>query len=894
MSGRLVAVTAAAVLDGIGRAVIATEPDGTILYWNHGAEELYGWTPDEAVGRNVVELILPERLGAGAGAGAELEAAGGSIDWTGDFWTRHKDGHLLRTAVWDRTVVDGDGAVVAVVGESQEVSAQRRMEAELRESGDELRLALGAGQLGVLRWHMATDEVTIDATAERLLGLAPGTFGGTLDAWAALLHPDDRDRVLSMLSQAVEDKAAYDLEYRVVWADGSVHWLGGRGQVTLDDAGEVTGRIGCVADVTARRQADEERERLLAAERAARDEAETSAARLRSLQEVAAQLARALDPRAVTEVVLHEGVAALGGRTGSIMLVAADGGTVEIVHELGYAEEVKTAWRRFPLDAALPASDAIRTGRMVLLRSVAEREALYPVFRHGPADDSAAHAIVPLLDEDGSAFGAIAVGFGEDRTFPEDERRVLTALADQCASALRRATLYTQAREAAHAERAARLDAERARDRLAFLAHASSTLATATLDLEATLARVVELAVPRLGDWCAIHLVDERGELRPLTVAHQDPANAGLARRLEAMAVTPGGTLTEVVRTGRPRVTHRVSEEALARVARGPVHLDLLRQARIRSSAAFPLRARGRVVGTLALATQDARTLDDDDLLLAEELALRAATAIDNARLFTERSRVARSLQASLLPTGLPSIPGLDLGASYSPAGEGIEVGGDFYDVVSVGGRWLLVVGDVRGKGVDAAAITGMARHTIRSIAMAETRPSAILAHLNRVLLAADAERSLALDPLTHDLWQLTEPRFCTVAVAVVEPRPTGTSVVVCSAGHPLPVLVRPGGPIEPLGRAGDLLGAMADIELHEVEAELGPGDLLVCLTDGVLERHDGRRFFEERGVASALSATAGHHAAAVAAAIEEAARSFVDRPPHDDMAVLVLRVPQR
>ncbi len=254
---------------------------------------------------------------------------------------------------------------------------------------------------------------------------------------------------------------------------------------------------------------------------------------------------------------------------------------------------------------------------------------------------------------------------------------------------------------------------------------------------------------------------------------------------------------------------------------------------------------------------------------------------------------VARSLQASLLPPSLPTLPGLERGARYAPAGEGVEVGGDFYDAFALdGGRWLLVVGDVRGKGVDAAAVTGLARHTIRSIALFEPRPSAILAHLNRVLLSAEADRSAALHSHQDPPWELTEPRFCTVAVVVVEPGPDGADVVVCSGGHPLPLLGRADGGVEAVGRPGTLLGASTDIELHDVAAHIGRGDALVCFTDGIVERHSGRDFFDERSVAAVLTSAAGSDAATLAARIEHEARESFADGPHDDMAVLVLRVP--
>jgi len=885
VSDRLVLVTPAAVLDALSRAVITTDPAGTILYWNRGAELLYGWGPEEVLGRNVIDVLVPDAHASYAGV--VLDRVGLGEAWSGEFWTRHKDGRTLRVAVSDCAVVDETGQVVAVVGESEDVSAERRLQHELQATRDEQRLALAAGRLGILRWDRDTGHVSIDPTAERLLGLEPGRFDGSFESWAASVHPDDRARVGATLDRAVETRGAYDLEYRVVWPDGSVHWLRGRGQVTLDETGRVTGRIGCMADITARRLAEEERSRLQAVERAARSDAEVAATRLRGLEAVTMSLLRAVDAGSVARAVLNEGVPAVGGRTGSICLMAEDGATVEIVHELGYRDDVKEHWHSFPLDAALPASDAIRTGQLVLLNGRADRDARYPSFRGVPLVGDQAYAVVPLVDEDGVPFGAMVVGFPEERAFNDGERRVLSALAAQAATALRRAALYEETRQAVAAEREARVGAEQAQERLAFLARASSDFASSVLDLGSTLTRVVELAVPRLADGCAIHLVDERGNAAVAAATHVDPSEiAPLRVPADAHATSGVGA---VIRSGRSEIHQNLPDDAPA--GAHPPSCG--------ATAILPLLSQGRPVGALTLVTGAGRCMSDADLQLAVQLTVQAAVAIENARLFADRTRVARALQASLLPPILPAIPGLQLGARYAPAGEGVEVGGDFYDAFALeGGRWLLVVGDVRGKGVDAAAVTGLARHTIRSIALYESRPSAILAQLNRVLLAAESDRVAALAGGVDPPWELTEPRFCTVAVAIVEPGPAGAGVVVCSGGHPLPLVARADGRVETAGLAGSLLGAVPDVELHDVTLRLGPGDSLVCFTDGIVERHQGRLFLDDTGLADVLAgmtdtAGSGPDAATMAARVEQEVRNLFSDEPHDDMAVLVLRVPR-
>jgi PAS domain S-box-containing protein len=237
-------------------------------------------------------------------------------------------------------------------------------------------------------------------------------------------------------------------------------------------------------------------------------------------------------------------------------------------------------------------------------------------------------------------------------------------------------------------------------------------------------------------------------------------------------------------------------------------------------------------------------------------------------------SRLAETLQQSLLPPQLPDVPHLDLAAAYRAGGEGVDVGGDFYDVFELtDGAWGLAVGDVCGKGAEAAAITALARHTIRTAARYERLPSHVLGRLNEALVERDGGMS-----------------FCTVAYAVVEPRAGAARVRLALGGHPRPLLVRVGGAVEPLGRPGTMLGADPDVRLQDAEAELEAGDALVLYTDGVIECKTpaGRFGFEQ--LAALLGGLGEHDPANITRAVLGATVEALANSSSDDVAVLVLR----
>jgi serine phosphatase RsbU (regulator of sigma subunit) len=287
-----------------------------------------------------------------------------------------------------------------------------------------------------------------------------------------------------------------------------------------------------------------------------------------------------------------------------------------------------------------------------------------------------------------------------------------------------------------------------------------------------------------------------------------------------------------------------------------------------------PLLARGRILGVITLiSTSKDRPYGPAEVELAEDLAGRAALAVDNARLYGERTRVARALQASLLPRELPAVPGFEVAARYHAAGEGNEVGGDFYDLFEVGERWGIVIGDVCGKGPEAAAVTGLARYTVRAAAARENTPSRVLATLNDALLQQRDDRI-----------------FCTVACLRVRPSAAGARATVACGGHPLPIVLRADGTLESAGRPGTLIGIFPDPELHDRVVDIAPGDAVVLFTDGITEEHAGGEIFGRHRLEAVIRASAGKSAEEIADRVEHAVVDFGPGPLRDDVAILVLR----
>jgi PAS domain S-box-containing protein len=413
--------------------------------------------------------------------------------------------------------------------------------------------------------------------------------------------------------------------------------------------------------------------------------------------------------------------------------------------------------------------------------------------------------------------------------------------------------------------------AKRSSLRMEFLARASQVLAS-SLDYQETLRNVAGLAVPQIADWCGVDLFDEEGGREPVAVAHIDPSKLDMAERLRAFdpdELDPDQGLGLVRSAGEPVLYNDIPDELLVEAAVDDEHLGLLRAVGMRAVLIVPMVARSRTIGALTLVSAESgRTFDQSDVEFAGQIAERAALAVENARLYSQRSAVARTLQSSLLPEALPELPGWEIAALYRPAGRESEVGGDFYDFWEVGGDWLMMIGDVTGKGVGAATVTSLVRHTAWAASDFDRRPAAILA---RVDAALKRRPSLSV---------------CTALCL----RLGSGQATVASGGHPLPLHLGEHG-VSEVGRHGTLLGAFSSVDWPEAPFEIQPGETLVAYTDGVTDAvGEGDERFGIGRLKEILTGTQNESPMVIRERLVAALEEFQVGAQADDTAVVIMR----
>jgi serine phosphatase RsbU (regulator of sigma subunit)/anti-sigma regulatory factor (Ser/Thr protein kinase) len=457
---------------------------------------------------------------------------------------------------------------------------------------------------------------------------------------------------------------------------------------------------------------------------------------------------------------------------------------------------------------------------------------------------------VPFLAE-GRVTGVLAAAAAEPNRFSGGDAERLQQVADRVALSLERARL-------------AELERVR-RGRISFLAEASDLLA-GTLDEDKTIALAAQLVVPRLATWCAVYLADDDGPPRPAYVWHSDETLADALAMLLARVPLP-----DVPSRAGAR---RWSLAGLPPSALPPSTSDFA------SDAVWccPLVARGRVLGAFVIGRPRGERFSRETVEMVEDLGRRAALALDNARLYSQQFQTNRALQRSLLPPEVPRIPGVDLAAEYEAAGEGNEVGGDFYDVFAVeDDRWRFAIGDVCGTGPEAAAVTGLARYTMRILAREGRGLAAVLDRLNRLILD-EGPRGRFVTLVHGEIVTLPGP-------------PPVTRVSMICAGHPLPLLMRAKGKPESAVSPGPLLGVLDEVAFRAKSVDLDSGDVLLFVTDGVTERRNGSQMLDDGdGLSQVFADCAGLNAGAIAARIMRAVRDFTPQPLADDTALIVLR----
>jgi PAS domain S-box-containing protein len=528
----------------------------------------------------------------------------------------------------------------------------------------------------------------------------------------------------------------------------------------------------------------------------------------RRLHELTVALSGEITRQGTIERLLEHAVGGLGADAGTVGLLDSVREEVVLAGAVGYSEPGISGWQRFPLDADVPMSVAIRSGEPIWTESGEElRERFPPLAGADILFESL--AVIPLAVED-KPFGAIALSFTTAQRFDSEARTFLVTAAQQAAQSLDRARLYEDERAGAQ--------------RLSFLAAASELLA-GSLDPDATLRSLAELAIREIGDWCGIDLVEADGSLRNVATAHKDPARVQLATELRARyPVDPDSPtgVPNVIRTGKPELYPEVPEEMLMEAAQDEEHLRLIRELGLHSAMVVPLEARGRILGGMTLvASESGRRFDERDMEFAGDLARRAALAIDNAMVFRREHEAAVTLQRSLLPRSLPQVPGAEFAALYEPAAAGIEVGGDWYDVVALGEeRVALTIGDIAGRGIEAASVMGRVAAALRAYVLDHQPPDEALRRLARVL---------------H---QLEGPQMATILHLHVDVA-TGAAEYV-RAGHPPGLLRLPDGEVQELAGAGTPpIGILEEVDYRVHRATFPPGSLLMLYTDGLIERRD-------------------------------------------------------
>jgi PAS domain S-box-containing protein len=684
---------------------------------------------------------------------------------------------------------------------------------------------------------MTDDEgfvVFLNTVAERLLGHRAEVLAGRPIA-DAVFRESDRD--------------AFREAARQVLAGGS--WLGEL-DVARPDGSTVRTEVACApvrrAGVTSGllcvlNELSSTRSRVHLARRLAD--------RMTALARVAAELAVAEDLDTVTKVVIGEAADAVGATVGSLsLLVGPD--TLSLAGLRGGREGAAGRWTRYSVHDPTPAGDVVRSGETIVLIGRDEIAERYPHLERAAEGERSMIALPLRLT--GRTIGVVTWSFPGRRLIDVAEMEFYGVIADSCVQAIERIR--------------AQQESVRQASRVQFLADATSKLSE-SLDYQRTLAEVARMAVPTFADWCAIDLVED-DRLHRLAAEHVDPAKVALAVDLQARypAERDEGGVWQVITTAETMLVPEITDEMLTPAARDEEHLRIILALQLRSVIIVPLVARGIVLGamTMVMAESD-RRYDETDLGFATDLGRRAAIAIDNSELHTETLEAAERLQRAVLPELPKELPGWQVASYYSPAGR-TDIGGDFFDVLpQPDGRLAVLVGDVMGRGVRAAAAMAQMRAAIRAYVAVDPGPSHVVEMMDRLFTAYDVGQLVTLVYLLAD--------------------PARDQVLMVNAGHPPPVVLRTDGSVEQLASTGGPPLGTGNGEREVTTFRLGAGDLLLAFTDGLIERREEDIDVGQRRVVEAVVELTG---AELEGRLEQLVTRIRDHTRSDDVAALAVR----
>jgi PAS domain S-box-containing protein len=736
---------------------------------------------------------------------------------------RALSGHVVGVlAVFDGSVRRwSDDDVAALEQLAASVVAELELStanAALGRSLARLDVALEASEVGIWEVDLARSHIDWDARCAAIFGYDDVVRHPLERLFAEHVHPDDQAMAQEAMQSAIDARAQYTVEVRVVRCDGGVRWTVSRGRVFADADGRPTRILGTVIDVTGSKEQAEAR--LAATRRAA------------TIFEVAAEMANATGIDQLADMALR-GAQVLGAESGGISVFDPSDGALRLHLGRRLSDAARTErdilvppqGLEIAQDDSLPPQHVARHGEPILLDTAEESAARFPrMAEMTEVYGVRALAALPLRIEE-RLLGSFVATWAEDHGFLKEDVGLLEALAAQIT--------LTVSRLHADAERTAAVAAmTQANQRLQLLADAGRLLSN-TLDISEQLDRLASLVIPALGDWCWIVATDDHGHMREAAAAHRDPARQGdVATYLGLMleTITDESAPRIVYRTGQPLIIPDLSPERIARSLFDPEARAVLHSLDPASVAAVPLVARGETLGVLCLLNGAGRGPHTaSDIETALEIGRRAGLAVDQARLYGQKRELADALQRSML-TAPPEPDHSEIAVRYVPAAEGAEIGGDWYDAfLQEDGATVLAIGDVAGHDTRAAAAMGQVRGLLRGIGYSSGgTPAEILAELDR------AVQGLALDTMA------------TALVGRLEQSDEGlragrTWFRWSSAGHLAPVLIDADGNVTLLDDvpADLLLGVAPDVPREDRVVCLDRDAIVLLYTDGLVERRD-------------------------------------------------------